>query len=130
MGAYVYSLRSPKLIRRVKLDTGMEMTVGVYDFHFKPVFCFFWEKEPRWQRLCWAQIKRLEQIWDGFIAKGGSWPQGATITYTDDQKGEKPRVKVGDNVVHWPARNKLPISFYDEPDMGGSTHLGKVVEIL
>lgn len=129
MGTYVYSLRSPKLIRKVRLDTGDIMTVGVYDFHFKPYFSM-WDKEPRWQRLCWAQIARLEQIWNGFISKGGAWPQGAAITFTDDAKGEKPHVKVGNTVITWPGRQSPPISFYDDNEGAWSKRLGKVAEIL
>lgn len=128
MGTYVYSLRSPKLVRKVRLDTGVEMTVGVYDFHFKPISVSIFGNEPRWQRLCWAQIARLKQIWDGFIGKGGAWPQGATMTYTNPDKGEKPHVKVGDPVYNWPGQSKLPISIYD--DYHNGIRLGKVTEIL
>jgi hypothetical protein len=129
MGAYIYMLRSPKLLRkvRVKLNDGTENIVeaGIIDFLFKP-YRFGddspFDPMPCWERLCVATMARMEKIWDKF----GKRPNYVVLTHTPD--GQKRKMKVGETVLFWP--NGVPVWSWDTPCFEGSTNMGTVVELL
>lgn len=126
MGTYIYSLRSPKLIAKVKLDNGDIVTVGRYAFEYKPIWSCF-RDEPRWQILAKARILRLQKIWDNYIDNGGSYPQAGVIV-SDKKNGYK--INVGDYTYAWSWANKsLPIEIED-CTMSGAKQIGKIVEVL
>ncbi len=129
MGAYIYMLRSPKLIRkiRVKLKDGSEATVeaGVMSFLFKPLRfgCDSpFEPLPKWERGCVILMARMEQIWDRF----GNRPKYTVMPFIPD--GEKQGMHVGDQVLFW--TNDAPIWSWDTPCFEGSESYGNVLEIL
>jgi hypothetical protein len=148
MGAYWYLLRSPKLVRTVKVerpDGSVEIhVVGVFSFLCKPYRSFF-EREPKWMRAYKMQIARMEQIWAKYKR-----PQfGVTVSNLDEGLKELPpklrnQIKPGLTVEYfyhprWPQpvdspilpeemNVEVPIMFNDEAD--GRKPYGKVIEIL
>jgi len=124
MGVYIYSLRSPKRARTIKLEDGTVTTVGVYAFEYKPYSSFF-EPEPRWQRLAKARITRSGNIWKEYVNNGNNWPQAGVVVHSDDKE-----VTVGCSVYSWNYGDKsLPVCFEDVT-MNNAKFLGKVAEVL
>lgn len=122
MGVYIYSLRSPKLTKKIRLEDGSVTTVGVYAFEYKPLSSM-WGPEPRWQTLARARIVRLNNIWDKYIKEGNSWPKAGVMVHTDSKE-----ITVGCSVFSW-SYGSLPVCFED-CTMGGAKFLGKVSEVL
>lgn len=124
MGVYIYSLRGPKLSKKIRLEDGTVATAGVYAFEYKP-YNSLWHPEPRWQRLAKARITRYENIWKEYIRNGNSWPDVGVIVHADNKE-----VTVGCQVYSWSYRDKsLPVCFEDVT-MNSGKFLGKVVEVL
>jgi hypothetical protein len=122
MGTYIYSIRSPKSVKKVKLDNGDVVTAASYAFAYKPYFSML-GSEPRWQILAKARIKRSANIWDEYVKNGNSWPQAGVVVYDDKHKINK-----GDPVYSW-GRDNLPCCFEDDT-MNGAKYLGKVAEVI
>jgi len=127
MGIYIYGIRSPKHVAKVKLEDGTVMTVAKYAYAYKPLWGFFgkWNPEPRWQVLARARLVRLEKIWDKYIATGGTWPQGGVMVHGDGDNSISP----GTTVMRWSRDNWLPTSIED-CTCNKATFVGKVVEVL
>lgn len=124
MGTYIYSLRSPKLVAKVKLDNGNVVTVGRYAFEYKPLWgCL--GNEPRWQILAKARISKLENIWHKFINGGGKYPMAGVLV---NRKDTGYKIDIGSDVFTWNV-DSVPISIED-CTMNGATHIGKIVEIV
>lgn len=122
MGTYIYSLRSPKLIKTVELEDGQKVTVGLYAYEYKPISYGFFHKEPRWQILAKARITRMQNIWNKFINGGGNWPQAGVVAF-----GEVNEIKKGDQIIKW-NYSSLPICIEDCTWNNG-TIIGKVKEV-
>ena len=123
MGTYIYSLRSPKNVKTVELEDGRQLTVGVYAYEYKPLWCCFFEKEPRWQILAKARITRMANIWRKFINSGGKWPQAAVVVH-----GEAKEIKAGQQVIQWNIAG-LPESIED-CTWSGANIIGTVKAVL
>ncbi len=144
MGAYWYMLRSPKLVRSVKVerpDNSIEtVKVAIFSYLCKPYWHSMFESEPKWMRAYKMQIARMEQIWTG-----KERPQfGVTVSNLNNKLNELPpkmrnQIKVGDTVEYFyhpstvntpPIQMSpvVPVMFVDEAD--GRATYGKIVEIL
>lgn len=123
MGVYIYGIRSPKHVAKVKLEDGTVMSVAKFAYAYKP-FYSFWDKEPQWQVLAKARLFRMDKIWDKFISNGGSWPQGGVMVDGKDNK-----IEIGDKVMTWPKYNRVPVSIED-CTCNNATFGGKIVEVL
>lgn len=123
MGMYIYGIRSPKHVTKVKLDTGAIMKVAKYAFAYKPTYSYWEGKEPRWQVLAKARLFRMENIWDAFVSAGGFWPDGGVIV------GDDNKVDIGETVMAWPKKSHTPISIEDCTN-SGAEYIGKIIEIL
>lgn len=124
MGVYIYSLRSPKLARKIKLEDGTVANAAVYAFEYKP-YNSLWHPEPRWQRLAKARITRSGNIWKEYVNNGNSWPDVGVVVHSD-----KKEVEVGCQVYSWNYGDKsLPVCFEDVT-MNNGKFMGKVAEVL
>lgn len=125
MGVYIYGIRSPKHVTKVRLNTGAIMEVAKYAYAYKPLYSF-WDKEPRWQVLAKARLVRMENIWNRFINAGGKFPQGGVMVYGDGDD----TITVGTQVMTWPMlRDCIPISLED-CTCNRAVFCGEVAEIL
>lgn len=120
MGVYVYSIRSPKHVTRVELDTGQVMTVARYAFSHKPYYSAF-DREPRWQVLARARINRMHNIWEKHVKAGGVWPDGG-IVVCDDNK-----IIPGQPVLKWSYNDSHLPSCMDDYGWANGKEIGKVV---
>lgn len=118
---YIYSIRSPKHVARVRLDNGEVVTVAKYVYAYKPISTMFRE-EPRWQVLARARISRMANIWERFIKSGGKWPQCGVMV------GDSNVISIGTYVMSWPYSG-LPIEIED-CTCNNAKYIGKVAEIL
>ena len=136
MGTYVYSLRSPKLVKQVKLDTGELLSVASYAFAYKEG----WGTVGRhavWYRAFNARLTRMENIWADWLAKGNSKPKGGVFVSAEDGQ-PIPSARIGDSVWVWEPHKgsssteyRLPFTVSDgSGGYGDGKCLGKVVEII
>jgi hypothetical protein len=123
MGVYIYGIKSPKHVAKVRLEDGTVMSVAKFAYAYKPYFSM-WEPEPRWQRLAKGRLVRMQNIWREFISNGGSWPQGGVMVHGDENTNV-----VGHTVMTWPKYNELPTDFED-CTCNNATFVGKVAEVL
>lgn len=124
MGVYIYGIRSPKHVAKVKLDTGEVMTVAKFAYAYKPLYSF-WDKEPRWQVLARARLIRMDNVWDKFIKGGGKYPQGGVMVYGEGDN----TITIGNTVMTWPQLGSVPTSIED-CTCNNATFAGKVAEVL
>lgn len=123
MGIYIYGIRSPKHVAKVRLEDGTVMSVAKFAYAYKP-FYSFWDKEPLWQRLAKGRLIRMDNIWNRFINAGGKWPQGGVMVHGD----ENPNI-IGHTVMTWPRLNCLPTDIED-CTCNNATFVGRIVEVL
>ena len=122
---YIYGIRSPKLVGKVKLDNGDVVDVARYAYAYKPLYSF-WDKEPRWQILAKARLIRMENIWKKFINGGGKYPKAGVMVHGDGDN----TINVGSHVMTWPQlEGRVPKSIED-CTCNDATYIGKVAEVL
>lgn len=122
MGMYIYGIRSPKHVIKVKLDNGDILDVAKFAYAYKPIHSF-WSKEPRWQILARARLIRMDSIWNKFVNGGGKWPAGGVLVSEDNE------VSVGSGVMTWPKIKFIPTSIED-CTCNDAAIIGRVVEVL
>ena len=129
---YIYGIRSPKLVGKVKLDNGDVVDVARYAYAYKPLYESYWSYgrkgrvEPRWQVLAKARLIRMENIWDKFINGGGKYPKAGVMVHGDGDN----TINVGSHVMTWPQlEGRVPKSIED-CTCNDATYIGKVAEVL
>lgn len=121
---YIYGIRSPKLVGKVKLDNGDVVDVARYAYAYKPRS--FWDKEPRWQVLAKARLIRMENIWDKFINGGGKYPKAGVMVFGDGDN----TISIGSTVMTWPQLRDCVPSSIEDCTCNNATYIGKVAEVL
>lgn len=124
MSEYIYLRRSPKLMRTCLVQkpdgTTETMKLASYTFLCKPWGRSIFEvKDPN--QVYWMICNRLEKIWDGWVNKGGAYPNAGAVSYHEDHKRHD--IAIGSSVLSW---ERAPIS-YGDYDMGGGKKIGKVI---
>jgi len=138
MGAYIYSLRSPALVRKVAVVTPSNQRiiiehVGSVSYAYKP---HGWDSEGR-DRHAIQAIERMEKVWDNQSRR----PMCAAVTNCDDRHS----IKVGQRVFAYrhgtfdskkigqinysPIIRQYPMSVCDETVVGFGKCLGIIVSV-
>lgn len=124
---YIYGIRSPKHVTKVKLDTGAILEVAKYAYAYKPIG-MFWacDVKPRWHILAEARLCRMDNIWDKYIKNGGKWPQGGVMVHGDGDDS----IPIGASVMTWPQIGGVVPTSIEDCTCNHATVVGKVVEVL
>ena len=138
MGAYIYSLRSPSLVRTVAVVTPANQRiiihgVGSVSYAYKP---HGWDSEGRDRRAIQA-IENMEKVWESQARR----PMCVAATNSDDRHS----IKVGQRVFAYrhglydsknpgqinysPLIREYPMSICDESIVGFGKCLGIIVSI-